>query len=171
MKRLKCEWKHIITDCTHQHWSHFHTELSHLFSGYFILWQLSGILWESHRLNSESSQASAPLQAEETFWELDFCAAWAQTNAASRAVRPLLSKDNCVSDDPLLSENVFIEADARHCAPATNASWHVIYLQLQLLLAVTKTDERCKSACVSAKWVFNLPVCFFGLILLDWNST
>ncbi len=65
---------------------------------------------------------------------------------------------------------VRVWADACHFVPATNACWHVIYLELPLLLAVRGDDECFKSRRVSAKWLFYPPL-QLKAVLLDWRFT
>lgn len=80
------------------------------------------------------------------------------------AARLLLSKDDLPLSLRLSWESGYspmrlgVWADACHCVRAINASWHVIQLELPLLLAVRRVGEHFKSAWISAKSLFNAQV-------------
>lgn len=151
---------------TYHRWPHVRVRLTSNLSSptcslNCLLWQLTWILWEirsaprrgypsicSRRLRSHfKSSTSAPLEREKR---------------SLSAARRLPSKGNHVSlllrsalrrEDTLACVRVFLWADACHCVPGTNASWHVGYLKSPLLLTVRREEDRLKSARVSHNMV------------------
>lgn len=135
-----------------------------------ILWQLTWILWESDRLGVEGNQASAPAG-----WGA-ILRAWLQRcssarNAASQQYaccypRTTVSLSGCAEGGySPVSARVFIWADACHCVPATNASWHAIYIlnYLSCLLSEGKKS-------VLSRHVFRLNGCLIHHRASQFNS-